>query len=77
MLPSLGKIFLIIGVIFLVFGGLFYLASRLNIPLGKLPGDIVLQGKNLTCIIPLVTSIILSILLSIILTLFSRFVGRK
>jgi Protein of unknown function (DUF2905) len=77
MLPNLGRIFLIIGVIFLIMGGLFYLASRVNIPLGKLPGDIVLQGKNLTCIIPLATSIILSILLSIILTLFSRFVGRK
>ncbi len=77
MVPSLGKIFLIIGVIFLVIGAIFYLASRLNIPLGKLPGDLVIQGKNLTCIIPLATSIVLSILLSIILTLFSRFAGRK
>lgn len=77
MLPSLGRIFLIIGVIFLLVGGLFYLASRFNIPLGKLPGDIVIQGKNLTCIIPLATSILLSILLTLILTLFSRFVGRK
>jgi hypothetical protein len=77
MLPTLGRIFLIIGVIFLIVGGLFYLASRLNIPLGKLPGDIVIQGKNLTCIIPLATSIILSIVLSLLLTLFSRFVGRK
>jgi hypothetical protein len=77
MVPNLGRIFLIIGVIFLIIGGIFYLASRLNIPLGKLPGDIIIQGKNLTCIIPLATSIILSILLSIILTLFSRFVGRK
>jgi hypothetical protein len=77
MLPNLGKLFLIIGVIFLVVGAIFYLASRLNIPLGKLPGDIIIQGKNLTCIIPLATSILLSILLSIILTLFSRFGGRK
>jgi membrane associated rhomboid family serine protease len=77
MAPSLGKIFLIIGVIFLVIGAIFYLSSRLNIPLGKLPGDLVIQGKNLTCFIPLATMIVLSILLSIILTLFSRFVGRK
>jgi hypothetical protein len=77
MVPSLGRIFLIIGVIFLIIGAIFYLAPRFNIPLGKLPGDLVIQGKNLTCIIPLATSIVLSILLSIILTLFSRFVGRK
>lgn len=77
MVPSLGRIFLIIGVIFLVMAAIFFLATRLNIPLGKLPGDLVIQGKNLTCIIPLATSIVLSIVLSILLTLFSRFVGRK
>ena len=77
MLSSLGRIFLILGVIFLIMGGLFYLASRLNIPLGKLPGDIVIQGKNLTCIIPLATSLILSILLTLLLAFFSRFIGRK
>jgi hypothetical protein len=77
MLSSFARIFLIIGVLFLVVGGLFYLASRFNIPLGKLSGDFQIQGKGFTCIIPLATSILLSILLSIILTLFSRFIGRK
>lgn len=77
MLPSLARIFLIFGVIFLVVGGLLYLAGRLNLPLGKLPGDFQIQGKGFTCIFPLATSILLSILLSIILTLFSRFIGRK
>ena len=77
MLPSLTRIFLIIGVIFLVLAGLLYLASRINIPLGKLPGDFVFQGKNITCILPLVTSIILSIAFSVILTLISRFMGHK
>ena len=77
MLASIARIFLIIGVIFLVVGGLFYLAARFNLPLGKLPGDFQIQGKNFTCFFPLVTSILLSILLSVILTLFSRFIGRK
>ncbi len=77
MLPSLAKIFIIIGLVFLVLGGLFYLGTRFHIPLGKLPGDIVVQGKNITCIFPLATSIILSILLTIILTLITRFSGRR
>jgi len=77
MLPTFAKIFLIIGVVFLVIGGLLYLASRLNLPLGRLPGDFTFQGKGYTCIIPLATSILLSIVLSIILTLLSRFIGRK
>jgi hypothetical protein len=75
--PNFARIFLILGVIFLIIGGIFYIASRINIPLGKLPGDIVIQGKNMTCFIPLATSIILSILLSLILTFFARFIGRK
>jgi hypothetical protein len=77
MLPALARIFTIIGVIFLVLGGLFYLGSRINLPLGRLPGDIVIQGKNITCIFPLATSIILSILLTIILTILTRFTGRR
>lgn len=77
MLPTLARIFLILGVIFLVIGGVIFLASRLNLPLGRLPGDLQIQGKGFTCIFPLATSILLSILLTVILTLLSRFVGRK
>jgi hypothetical protein len=77
MLSSFARIFVIIGVIFLVVGGLLYLAGRLNLPLGKLPGDFQIQAKGFTCIFPLATSILLSILLTIILTIFSRFIGRK
>jgi hypothetical protein len=77
MLPTIAKIFLILGAVFLVIGGILYLAGRFNLPLGRLPGDIRIQGKGYTCIFPLATSILLSILLSIILTLISRFIGRK
>ncbi len=77
MLANIARIFLIIGAIFLVVGGLLYFAGRLNLPLGKLPGDFTIQGKGFTCFFPLATMIILSILLSLILTLASRFIGRK
>jgi len=77
MLLSIAKIFLILGVIFLVVGGLLYLASRLNLPLGKLPGDIRIESKNITCLFPLATSIILSIILTVVLSLLARFMGRK
>ena len=77
MLANFARIFLIIGVIFLVVGGLLYLAGKFNLPLGKLPGDFTIQGKGYTCFFPLATSIVLSILLSIIFTLASRLIGRK
>lgn len=77
MLPSVAKIFLLIGIIFLVLAGMFYLAGRINFPLGRLPGDIRIQGKNFTCLIPLATSILVSIMLSVVLTIISRYIGRK
>jgi hypothetical protein len=77
MLANIAKIFLIIGAIFLVVGALLYLSERFNLPLGKLPGDITIQGKGFTCFFPLATSILLSILLTVILTLVSRLIGRK
>ena len=77
MLSSFARIFVIIGITFLVIGGLFYIAARFNLPLVRLPGDFQIHGKGFSCIFPLATSILLSILLSVILTLFSQFMGRK
>lgn len=65
-----GKVFIILGVFFLVVGLLFTFSSK--IPLGNLPGDIVIKKENYQIHFPIVTSILLSILLSFILWLFNR-----
>ena len=67
---------MIAGVILFLVGGLVYLASRLGINLFQLPGDIRLQSNNLTCIIPLVSSILISIVLTVVLNLVIRFLNR-
>ncbi|OGO61372.1 MAG: hypothetical protein A2032_00385 [Chloroflexi bacterium RBG_19FT_COMBO_49_13] len=77
MLPTLSRIFFIIGVIFVIIAGVFFLVSRFNLPLGKLPGDFQIQGKGFTILFPLATSILLSIVLTVILAIISRYVGRK
>jgi len=59
------------GVVFLV-GLAIYAFGRLHLPLGRLPGDIVYQRGNFTCVFPLATSILLSIVLTVILNLLSR-----
>ncbi|MEW5843131.1 MAG: DUF2905 domain-containing protein [Bacteroidota bacterium] len=70
-LHSLGK-FLIIGGILLIAIGVG-LTFWDKIPfLGKLPGDIVIKGKNFTFYFPIVTSIILSLILSLILYLLRK-----
>jgi hypothetical protein len=52
---------------------LLILLGRTNLPLGRLPGDIVYRGKNTTFYFPLATSILLSVVLSILLYAISRF----
>lgn len=75
MLP-IARIFLLLGVAFLIMGGLFLLFDRLGVSLGRLPGDIKVEGSNFTCLIGLGTSIVLSILLTVVLNLLLRFLGK-
>jgi len=47
--------------------------GRTNLPLGRLPGDIVYRGKHTTFYFPLATSILVSLVLSLVLYLIGRF----
>jgi hypothetical protein len=68
---ELGKILIIVGVLFLIFG--LVLTSKLHIPwLGKLPGDIQIKRDNFHFYFPIATSILLSLLLSLILYFFRK-----
>lgn len=73
---NFARLFVILGLVLLVIGGLLYLAARLNLPLGRLPGDIRIQTQNITCIVPLVTMILLSVVLTILLNVIIRFWNR-
>ncbi len=75
-MSNYGKLFIILGLIFLAIGGLIYLAGKINLPLGRLPGDIRLQFGNVTCFFPLATSIIISILLTIVLSVLARLMNK-
>jgi len=55
---------------------LFFLFARLELQPGRLPGDIRIQTRNLTCVFPLVTSILLSTVLTLILNLVIRFLNK-
>lgn len=73
---SLARILMILGVVLLLAGGLLYLASRWQIPLGRLPGDIRIEGENFTCLFPLASMILLSVLLTILLNVIVRLLNR-
>jgi hypothetical protein len=73
MAEQIARILVIVGVLFVVAGGLVFLAARLGLPLGRLPGDIRIQTDNLTCLFPLATMIILSIVLTVVVNVVIRF----
>src|SRR5579862_2405041 len=68
-----GKLLVFLGGAIVVVGLGLMLLGRTNLPLGRLPGDIVYRGKNTTFYFPLVTSILLSVLLSAVMYLIGRF----
>lgn len=71
MMPQIGKVVIVFGVVIVVIGLVLLFADRIPL-LGKLPGDFSIRRGNWTVYFPIATSIILSIILTIILNLFGR-----
>jgi len=61
-----------VGGLILLLGLLLIFAGKLNLPIGRLPGDIIYRGKNTTFYFPLVTCIVLSVILSLVLYVVNR-----
>ncbi len=68
----MGKLLVLIGLGIAALGALI----MLGIPLGRLPGDIVLRRGTFTFYFPVVTSIVLSVLLTLLLNLAARFLNK-
>jgi len=69
---DLGRVLAFVGGLLLVFGLVLILAGKVNLPIGRLPGDIVYRGKHTTFYFPLMTSILLSVILSLVLYVVNR-----
>jgi hypothetical protein len=61
-----------VGIVIVVLGLLITMGERLPIRFGRLPGDIVVRGKNTTFYFPIVTCLLVSLVLTLIGWLFSR-----
>ena len=64
----MGKLLLVVGLVIAGIG----LLMMAGIPLGRLPGDIVIRRGNGTFYFPLVTCILLSIILTLLLAVLRR-----
>lgn len=78
-LSSIGKIFVVGGIIIIAIFGvlLLVLSKNVNIPfLDRLPGDIVIRHGSSILFFPLVTCIVLSIVLTIVVNLVAWLLRR-
>ena len=68
---ELGRLLLIGGLVLVVAGAFLFFGARLPFRLGRLPGDIAIEGRRGSFYFPIVTCI----LLSVVLTLIVRIIG--
>lgn len=64
----MGKLLVLVGLAIAALG----VVVMLGVPLGRLPGDIVVRRGNFSFYFPLATSIVLSILLTLLLSVLKR-----
>ena len=75
-MESISRTLMLFGIILFLIGGGVYLAAKFGIPLGRLPGDIRIEGENGSFYFPLTTSVLVSVLLTIVLNLISSFLKK-
>ena len=64
----MGKVLVLIGLAIAAIG----VVMMLGVPIGRLPGDIIIKRDNFSFYFPLTTSIVLSILLTLLFAFFRR-----
>ena len=70
---ELGKWLVLGGLILSAVGALLLLGPRLPVRLGRLPGDIAIQGRRGSFYFPIVTCILLSVVFTVILWVIAWF----
>jgi hypothetical protein len=64
------KILIIIGAILIIIGLLYPLVIK--VPLGRLPGDIIINKPHVKIFIPITTMIVISIIISVVLWILRK-----
>ena len=71
-MPDLGRTLIFLGLLLVVAGVVVLGLNRLNLPLGRLPGDLSWRGRGWSVSFPIATSILISVLLTVILWVVGR-----
>ncbi|HEU5342071.1 DUF2905 domain-containing protein [Edaphobacter sp.] len=70
---DLGRLLVLFGIVLVVVGLVVIGLTKLNLPLGHLPGDVTWRGHGWSVSFPIVTCIALSVLISVVLWVIGRF----
>lgn len=73
---TFGKWLVATGVMLLAVGAGLWAAARFGLPLGRMPGDLRVEGRDFSFHLPLATCIVASIVLTLIVNLFWRIFHR-
>jgi hypothetical protein len=68
-LREFGKTLILLGLIVAGLGGVLFLGARLPLRLGRLPGDIAVQGRRGSFYFPIVTCLLLSVVFTLVMWL--------
>ncbi len=71
-LESMGRLFINAGILLVIVGLVIVLGDRIGIHLGRLPGDIRIEGRRGGFYFPIVTCLLVSAILSAVAWFFSR-----
>jgi hypothetical protein len=75
-MDGIGKYMMVAGALLIIGGAVVMLLSRTNIPIGRLPGDIRIEGENGSFYFPITSSILASVVFSILLNLIGKFLNK-
>jgi len=75
-MENIARYLMIGGIILFLIGGGVYLAVKFGLPLGRLPGDIRIEGENGSFYFPVTTSILVSVILTIVINVIVRLLKK-
>ena len=64
---SVGRLLIFAGLLLICLGAAVVAIEKINLPLGRLPGDIVWRGKRTSFYFPVVTCLLISLVGSLVL----------
>lgn len=74
-MTGLGRTLLILGFLLIAAGLVAIVCARMNLPLGRLPGDLSWRGRNWSVSFPLATCLLISVVLSLLFWAINHFGG--